>query len=163
MTLPSGRSRRWLGARGGLTEAEELERSSDWYCWYDWYALCLVSLYTLLASLPSRWWADVVVPVCCRGVLGSESWEHCQDTVSVERLLLAKIYKTRLKESDYLPGSSTRIAGVDDVFDIANEGSVGRRVVGAWPGEGGVGEGPGDGRGEGSLNDAACEVIPSPE
>lgn len=77
----------------------------------------------------------------------------------MDRLLLAKIYK-EYQESGYLRGSSTRMAGGDGVALIAEEGSVGRRVVGAWPGDGGVGDTPGDG----SLKDAACDLdVSSPE
>jgi hypothetical protein len=47
---------------------------------------------------------------------------------------------------------------------MADDGRVGRRVVGAWPGEGGVGDWPGEGRGDGSLKDAACDLeFSSPE
>jgi hypothetical protein len=46
---------------------------------------------------------------------------------------------------------------MDGVLLIADAGKVGRRVVGACPGEGGVGDCPGDGRGDGSLRDAACD------
>lgn len=67
-------------------------------------------------------------------------------------------YTKKHQENDYLPGSSTRMAGGDGVFLIAVDGSVGRRVVGAWRGDGGVGDGPGDGRGDGSLRDAACDL-----
>lgn len=50
------------------------------------------------------------------------------------------------------------MAGGDGVFLMADDGRVGRRVVGACPGDGGVGDCPGDGRGDGSLKDAACDL-----
>lgn len=59
----------------------------------------------------------------------------------------------------YLPGSSTRMYGV---LLIADAGRVGRRVVGACPGDGGVRDCPRDGRGDGSLRDAACDFWASP-
>ena len=51
------------------------------------------------------------------------------------------------------------MAGGDGVFLIADDDKVGRRIVGAWPGDG-----PGDGRGDGSLKDATCDFeVSSPE
>lgn len=47
---------------------------------------------------------------------------------------------------------------MDGVLLKADAGSVGRRVVGACPGDSGVGDCPGDGRGDGSLRDAACDL-----
>lgn len=100
----------------------------------------------------------LVLGIIVRGILGKIVRNACPYIVYC---LLN--YKNTSKK-DYLPGLSTRIAGGDGVFLIAEEGRVGRRVVGAWPGDGGVGDCPGVGRGDGSLKDAACDVhASSPE
>lgn len=82
-----------------------------------------------------RWCGGLKLEACGHRVLWMLSGNGCPWIV----FCLLKYTKTH-EESGYLRGSSTRMAGGDGVLLMADDGRVGRRVVGACPGEGGVGD-----------------------